>query len=270
MTSPVATTDPGSTIRLLACDVDGTLLDHDNALSEDRRAAVGRLLDAGVNVVLATGKIWPSIQPLWEQLRLPGPHVTCNGAAVVDESGNLLDATPLDRTTAVEVAAELQRRSIPHAVYLDDGSLVTADRAPELDVLPGLGEPDPVEGPIGDRRVLKVLSVIAEEDEGDLRQLAADRARVQRTSHRFLEWNHPEVDKALGLHHVAELLGLRMDEVVAIGDAENDVAMLRAAGTGVAVAGASAAAREAADLHLMSDLATYLDEVASRATATRT
>jgi Cof subfamily protein (haloacid dehalogenase superfamily) len=262
-------TGPGSAIRLLACDVDGTLLDHHNTLSRDRRAAVGHLLDAGVNVVLATGKIWPSIQPLWEDLGLPGPHVTCNGAAVVDGTANVLGTTPLDRTTAAEVAEELARRAIPHAIYLDDGSLVTPDRRPELDILPALGEPDPVEGAVGDRQVLKVLSVLAEEDEADLRRLASERARVQRTSHRFLEWNHPDVDKALGLRHVVAHLGLTMDEVVAIGDAENDVAMLRAAGTGIAVAEASAAARAAADLHLISDLAAYLDEVASAATTIR-
>jgi Cof subfamily protein (haloacid dehalogenase superfamily) len=255
--------DDATRIRLLACDVDGTLLDHHNTLPDDRRAAVGRLLAADVHVVLATGKIWPSIQPLWEDLGLRGPHVTCNGAAVVDGDGDVIGCTPLDTTTAVEVAEELARRHIPHAIYLDDGSLVTAERRPELDVLPALGEPDPVEGRIDERRVLKVLSVLAEEDEGDLRQLASDRARVQRTSYRFLEWNHPDADKALGLRYVVDHLGLTMDQVVAIGDAENDVPMLRAAGTGVAVAEASDAARRGADLHLTTDLATYLDEVAS-------
>lgn len=261
-------TGSSSRIRLLACDVDGTLLDHHNTLPDDRRAAVGHLVAAGVHVVLATGKIWPSIQPLWEDLGLPGPHVTCNGAAVVDGDGHLMDCTPLDTATALEVADELARRQIPHVIYLDDGSLVTAERRAELAVLPALGEPDPVEGRIGDHRVLKVLSVLPEEDEGDLRQLASDRARVQRTSHRFLEWNHPDVDKALGLRHVVEHLGLTMDQVVAVGDAENDVAMLRAAGTGVAVSAASDAARRGADLHLATDLATYLEEVASAATRT--
>ncbi len=111
-----------------------------------------------------------------------------------------------------------------------------------------------------------MLSVLAPEDEGDLRSLAADRARIQRTSHRFLEWNHPEADKAQGLRHVCELLGIPLEHVVAIGDAENDVPMLRAAGTGVAVSAASDAAIDGADLHLISDLTTYLEEVADAAT----
>lgn len=250
-------------IRLVATDVDGTLIGHDGVLPPDRRAAVARLRDAGVAVVLATGKIWPSIHPLWEELELPGPHVTCNGAAVVDADSRLLVSTPLDDAVAREVVTVLAERRIPHATYLDDGTLVTSELVPELDVLVELGEPEPVEGGIDGRRVLKVLSVLAEPDEGDLRRLAADQARIQRTSHRFLEWNHPDADKAHGLRFVVERLGMDLAEVVAIGDAENDVPMLRYAGTGVAVTAASDAALAAADLHLSSDLATYLGELAA-------
>jgi len=250
-------------IRLVATDVDGTLIGHDGVLPPDRRAAVGRLRDAGIGVVLATGKTWPSIRPLWDELELPGPHVACNGAAVVDAQGQLLASTPLDDAVAHEVVDALVARRIPHATYLDDGTLVTSQLVPELDVLVELGEPAPVEGELDGRRALKVLSVLAEPDEGDLRRLAAGDARIQRTSHRFLEWNHPDADKAHGLRFVVERLGIDIEEVVAIGDAENDVPMLRYAGTGVAVSAASDAALAGADLHLTTDLATYLTELAT-------
>jgi Cof subfamily protein (haloacid dehalogenase superfamily) len=250
-------------IRLVATDVDGTLLDLAGELPPARAAAVRRLQAAGIPVVLATGKVWPSIRSLWEELDLAGPHVTCNGAAVVDADDTVHALTPLDDDVADAVVAELHARRIPHAIYLEDARIVTPELAPQLAILPALGEPEPVVGGRDGARVLKVLSVVGEAEEGDLRSLAADAARIQRTSHRFLEWNHPAADKCAGLEVVAAVLGVDLHDVVAIGDAENDLPMLRAAGMGVAVARSSDAAREAADLHLISDLAAYLDELAA-------
>ena len=251
-------------IRLVATDVDGTLIGHDAVLPPARAAAVRRLVRSGIPVVLATGKIWPSVRQLWTDLELPGPHVTCNGAAVVGADGRFHALTCLDDAVADEVARTLEARGVPHAVYLEDATIVAPHDYPELAILPALGEPVPVQGQRDGRRVLKVLSVVTPEEEGDLRTLAADDARIVRTSHRFLEWGHPAADKAAGLRTATAVLGIAMEDVVAIGDAENDVPMLRAAGMSVAVAGASAAALETADLSLSSDLAVFLDELADR------
>lgn len=256
-----------SRVRLVAVDVDGTLIEHDGTLPPERRDAVRALTAAGVPLVMATGKLWSSIRDLWELLELPGPHVTCNGGAVVGADGMFHHVDPLEEDVAEEVVAVLRARDIPHAVYLADGQLVTDRVRPEHDVLPVLGEPLPTTAGRDGRAVIKVLSILEAADEGDLRGLAAGRARVQRTGHRFLEWNSPTADKAAGLRHVVATLGCTLDEVVAIGDAENDVPMLRSAGTGVAVATASDAAVAAADLHLAADLAGFLRGLADAAAA---
>lgn len=249
-------------IRLIATDVDGTLIDHDTALPDARRAAVRELTAAGVPLIMATGKIWPSIRGLWELLELPGPHVTCNGAAVVTADGVIHLLEPLDDAITDEVAATLAARNVPYAVYLEDGSLVTSELFPAHDIITELGEPTPTVAGRDGRRALKVLAIVDEGDEGDLVRLAADATRIQRSGHRFLEWNSPAVDKGTGVRFAAAMLGVDLSETVAIGDAHNDVAMLLAAGTGVAVAGAGPAAIAAADIHLSGDLADFLREVA--------
>jgi Cof subfamily protein (haloacid dehalogenase superfamily) len=249
-------------IRLVASDVDGTLLDHHGTLPPQRAAAVRRLTASGIPLVLATGKLWTSVRRLVTELDLPGPHVACNGSVVFDGDGQVLGRTLLDDEVADEVIAALRARRVVHAVYLADGTVVTDRIDPGHDVLPLLGEPLPVVAGHAGHGVIKVLAILAAEAEDGLRSLAADDARVQRTGPRFLEWNARAADKATGLTQVASLLGIPLDAVLAVGDAENDVPMLRAAGIGVAVAGASAAAVAAADRTLTADLADLLDELA--------
>lgn len=268
MTEQGATATGPDRVRLVVSDVDGTLLEHDGRLPDVRRAAVRSLTAAGVPLILATGKLWSSIRPLWEELELPGPHVACNGAAVVGGDGRLLHLDLLDADIADELVAVMHARDLPYAVYLEDGSLITDRPRPEHDVLPVLGEPIPTTDPREGRGVIKVLCLIGPSRESDLRELAADRARIQRTGERFLEWNSPSADKATGLGYVLDGLGVHLGEVVAIGDAENDVPMLRAAGFGVAVADASASAVAAADRRLSADLAEFLSELAEAASAT--
>jgi len=250
-------------IRLVASDVDGTLLDHHGTLPPARATATRRLVTAGVPVVLATGKLWTSVAGLVTELGLAGPHVACNGSVVFDGDGRVIARTLLDAALVDEVVGALRARGVVHAVYLEDGALVTDRVDPAHDVLPLLGEPLPDVGEPDGRGVLKVLAFLPPEAEGDLRDVAADASRVQRTSPRFLEWNAAGADKATGLGTVADLLGVEMEDVLAIGDAENDVPMLRAAGVGIAVADASPAARAAADRHLATDLAELFDELAT-------
>lgn len=249
-------------IRLVATDVDGTLLDHHGVLPEGRAVAVRRLIAAGIPVVLATGKLWTSVRTLVGPLGLEGPHVACNGSIVFSADGTLLARHLLDAAAADEVTRRLQRDGVPHAVYLEDGTIVTDEVRPAHDVLPLLGEPLPVAAGRDGRGVIKVLAILPAEEEGDLRRMAADTASVQRTGPRFLEWNAPGVDKATGLSTVADLLGIGLADVVAVGDAENDVPMLRRAGSGIAVSGASTAAIDAADHLLDVDLSVMFEALA--------
>jgi len=254
--------NPTVVIRLVATDVDGTLLDHHGVLPGPRAEAVRALAAARIPVVLATGKLWTSVATLIAALGLDGPHVACNGSVVFSGDGTVLARHLLDGDLADEVVARLQAQGIPHAVYLEDGTIVTDEVLPAHDVLPMLGEPTPLAAPRDGRAVLKVLAMLGPEDEGDLRSVGAGSAQVQRTGPRFLEWNAPGVDKSTGLRMVTRMLGVDLADVVAIGDAENDVPMLRIAGLGLAVADASPAAVAAAHHRLTGDLADLLRAIA--------
>jgi Cof subfamily protein (haloacid dehalogenase superfamily) len=249
--------------RLVALDVDGTLLDTESLLPAARVEALAALADAGIAVVLVTGKTWPSIRELWERCALDGPHVCCSGSAVITREGELLAVADLDARAVGRVTGALLDRGIAYAAYLDDGTSVTAVDHPDLAAIEAVGEARPAVGEPDGRGVLKVLSVVAEGAEHGLRDLPVPGARVQRTGPLFLEWNPAHVDKGTGLSFVAERLRVPLADVVAVGDAESDLPMFAVAGTGVAVDTAAPEAVAAADLHLAGrNLTEYLHELA--------
>jgi len=121
-------------IRLLALDLDGTLLDRDSNLTAENRAAVAEALASGVEVVLVTGRSWRSARPYYMELGLTGPAICYLGALVVaDESGRVLHHRPL----ALPAWQELRN------MVLSEGLAVTACVGADLAVLEG--RLDPVE-----------------------------------------------------------------------------------------------------------------------------
>lgn len=248
-------------VKLIVLDIDGTLIERDASLPDGRAAAFASLV-AAAPTLLATGKTAPSIAGLIRRFGLPGPHVICNGAALLDGDGRIEVLAALDEAVADEVMDTLTAHDVAAVAYLADGSL--AARAPDrrFAAITALGEPEPHIGHPGGIPVLKILAVLTEDEEGTLRAVASDRARIQRTGPSFLEWNAPTAAKGEAIRVVAARHGVQMADVVAIGDSENDASMLAAAGWGIAVRDSSPAAIAAADEHLDDDVATVFTRLA--------
>lgn len=250
---------------LVVLDVDGTLIERDTSIPPARAEAFHALV-AAVPTALATGKTAPSITGLLARFAPAGPHAICNGAALVHGDGHIEVLAALADDVADEVAAALHERGVAAASYLDDGSVVTRAGDDRFEAITALGEPAPTVAGRGHRRVLKVLAVLGEHEERDLRGLVADRARIQRTGPDFLEWNAPTASKGAAVAVIADRHGVAMADVVAVGDSENDVPMLEAAGWGVAVRRSSARAVAAADEHLDGELTELLTLLVSQVT----
>lgn len=252
--------------RLLVLDVDGTLLREDGSMPDARAEALARVSRL-VPTVFATGKTWPSIIALAERFELAGPHLTCNGAALVSLDGTVEVLSSLPRATVDAVLDDLHARGIATATYLADGTIVAPAWDDGFDLMSKVGEGPPEITPLpDDAPVLKVLAVIDADDEpDDLRSLAADRARIQRTSPSFLEWNAPGASKGHGLELLGRRRGIELADVVAVGDSENDVSMFEVAGLAIAVSTASPVASGAADVHLVDDIAAWFTDLAAMA-----
>jgi hypothetical protein len=239
--------------RLIALDLDGTLLDTQHRLSPANRAAVAACLAGGAQVLLATGRVFWSAGHYARGLGLRGPQITLNGAVLADaESARLTTRAGLTQPQLAAVIAVLSGRGLPYVVYGPDSTYAEPGTPAEhLAVLDGYGEPSAqTRGRaelLGLEEPIKVLCFL---QPGPLdAALAAElgaTVEVTRTGPNFLEFLYPGVSKGAALTEIMQQMGVAPGEVLVIGDGENDLSMFAVAGMSVAMAGATAAVRAAA------------------------
>lgn len=245
-------------VQMIATDLDGTLLGPGAVLSERTLRALDLARHAGVHVVAATGRAWRSASEVLEPTAAIQHAVCSNGALHFDRVGDRVVRThPIERS-AVGRAASVVSASIDDvglAWELADGNFGWDARFfehnPLLEERRGHERVEvlPVDDPPGE--VLKVLVSAPGygEDElfGHLHPLMPDDVETTASGVSFVEITGAGVHKAKGLQALCDDLGIAAADVVAFGDNRNDVAMLRWAGLGYAMANANPALAEVAD-----------------------
>ena len=250
---------PAVPIRLIALDLDGTLLRADKSIGPRSVAALRAARAKGVEIVLASGRMTPAMEPAIKALGLDLFLVSYNGAAVrgpIADGRELLYHRPLPTDIAADLYAYARERRLQVNYYLDD--LIVSEDAPHLrpwiDIYrERTGSPyrfvKSLQGFLH-REPTKLLLVM----EPAQREAVAvhwkaklgTRAAVVRTDPEYLEFLAPGASKGDALGFIAGKLGVDFSEIMAMGDGENDVSMLSRAGWPVAVANAGAACRAAA------------------------
>lgn len=220
--------------RLLALDMDGTLLNDEQIITPKTVEWIQKAVDAGVHVCLSTGRASKSAMPYAEQLGLKTPMIMVNGSEVW------------------RAPYELYRRSLMDPVLVQQ----MYDIAQEYDIWFWAYSVDEVynrnnwDGEILSREWLK-FGYSTEDDE--IRHKLLMRLQdmggleITNSSPHNLEINPLGVNKASGIREVCKLLGLEMSQVVAVGDSLNDLAAIQHAGFGVAMGNAQETVKQEAD-----------------------
>ncbi|MDP3448080.1 MAG: HAD hydrolase family protein, partial [Eubacteriales bacterium] len=108
-------------IKLIALDIDGTLTNHAGFISERNRLAVRRAIEAGVHVVLATGRGRIATRPIWRELDLHGPSIQYGGAMIADiDTERALVLHEMPPEIIREVLHYSVEMDIPAQIYLDE------------------------------------------------------------------------------------------------------------------------------------------------------
>lgn len=230
-------------IRVVASDLDGTLLRGDLTVSERTRAAIHEARLAGITFVAVTGRPPRSVRALNRRLGLEGLAICANGALVYDlDDDTVQDQTPLAAAVALRIVRGL-REAAPGVVFAwEDADGFSCEptwgRDPMTPERVEFGDPlELIHVPL-----LKVLArhpdLDFDELSGRARRVAGDEAVVTWSTRQVIEVSAAGVTKAFALERVCERLGVVPAEVVAVGDMPNDLTMLAWAGHSVAVANA--------------------------------
>ena len=245
-----------SAIRLVAFDLDGTLIGRDMTVRPRVIAAIEKMREAGVAGAIATGRMYRNAVPFAQGLGFSAPVICYQGAAIVDPGDDrILREHPLANDAAMDVVRAAHEWGAYVQLYRDDGYYCEdEDRWAKIYervsgvrpiVVPSLEEA--FAGRSSTKAVLVVDPADAERYVAMLRERLGDRAYVTRSYPEFVEIMDPAVDKGDALRWIADRMGIAMDQVAAIGDAWNDEPLLTAAGFGIAMGSAPQALRDIAD-----------------------
>jgi len=239
-------------IKLIALDIDDTLLNSEGKLLDSTKVAVQKALAQGIKVVLCSGRPLAGVQPYLAALNITGDDqyvITYNGAVTEAVTGEVIAKHLVDNDLYRKMTAFGQEHQLPFNVLDEDSNIYTADRDVNWVTViqawenkAGLLIRDPDDLPadfqitkgvyVGDAAQLDELQPLVEKTFG------AD-CYVVRAGSLFLEVMNPVVNKGAALRELAGILKLDASEVMACGDEKNDITMFDFAGTAVAMGNGS-------------------------------
>ncbi len=245
--------------KLVAIDIDGTLLNDNKELTKETKRAINVATKLGVKVVITTGRIIQSVKELIEELGLEGEEeyvIANNGCTIYNTKDySLVYEKSLKDKNLKEVYKKYKRKETVIEVHTLNGILTEdisehehqINRYPDMEVLQKDFQKDKIE----DQKLVKIL---VKGDERYIEELTKvvprelhEKYAVVRSLDHLLEFMYKGSSKAKGLEGLGEILGIKREEIIAIGDGINDLEMIEYAGLGVAMGNAKEEVKKVAN-----------------------
>ncbi len=253
-------------IKLAAFDLDGTLLNEEAGLSDYTKEIINRAMDCGMEIVIASGRAYHTLPDEVVNIKGIKYAISSNGAVIYDnETKERIKSCTLTPESIERLFVIMENYDLPIEVFVDGeahaekdyaenamkygvpkrgAEYVKATRVPEEDIW------SYIRSNIND---IDSFDIICHSP--DIRDEIADKVRAEVTEiyltssvPHLVEISYKDAGKASGLKYLSELLGVEREEIIAFGNADNDIDMLEFAGISVAVANASEGLIRIADI----------------------
>ncbi len=233
-------------IKLIASDMDDTLLNNNREISPRNEAAIKKAIESGIVFTLASGRMYCSMQPYAQKLGLDVPLVSYNGALVKGAlSGKVYVNSPLKLQTALDLLQYVKENGHYVQVYMGDKLYVKEENEysrmyAKISGIQAVAIGEEIysikEAP--NKLLLMTATENFEATWKDIAEKFKGRVDVTSSKDNYLELMEPGVNKWRAVKQLAESFGIKPEEIMCIGDSNNDLSMIKNAGIGVAVANA--------------------------------
>ncbi|WP_352417970.1 Cof-type HAD-IIB family hydrolase [Proteiniborus sp.] len=251
--------------RLIAIDMDGTLLNSDNEVSERNKAAIKDASDKGIHVVITTGRVFVSAKYYARILGLKTPIIACNGAYIRDlDSGNILFEDFIRNEDCKSLVKAAEEDGMYYHLY-DDYNFYTKElrhtsmkyykwnenQAPEDRININLSSDLPEKIESNNINIYKMVVI-----DDDIVKLNKFRKKISQNKNieivsswsNNIEIMNRGISKGSGLNHLCQIMNIRKGQVIAIGDNYNDASMFKFAGLSVAMGNGENEVKKMADV----------------------
>ncbi len=241
--------------RLIAIDLDGTVVNREGTIIQSAKKAVQHAVDSGIKVTLATGRMYQPSNRFAQELGLSVPLICYQGALIREPfNGNVIWHKPLSVPIARKVIETARQMGTHQYVYVDDEMYV--EEIIEKDEW--YAQRNGVELNLVEdfltflKRQPTLIAARGEPVEIDrliahLNASFGSGLLVTKVHSSFCEIGHPTSGKGNALKYLAKLLGIEQSQTVAVGDGPNDISMLKWAGLGIVIGNAPEEVTTAAD-----------------------
>lgn len=241
--------------KLIAADLDGTLLDDTYTVMPELLMYINKARELGVQIAVATGRLYPSALPFVRDLDVKLPVIASNGAVIKNPvTGELIYQFTLDKSLAVEVLNFSKNYAVQRFVNLHDVFYTDAPGIETRKYSEALKVDFVYKEPLEAAVIEDPIMVVLRGSDGEVARLTeimrnhfGDRVYLANSKPFFIDINHPGVSKGTGLTDLCRRINIDPEEVIAIGDGWNDLEMFKFAGLGAAVANAPDGLKEHAD-----------------------
>lgn len=249
--------------KLLVTDMDGTLLNSKGEVSKENKEALQFLHDNNIHVAIATGRIYTTARIYGKYVGLVTPIICCNGAIVKNlKNDELIYDKPLSKDDCLTLVDIFKRKDIDFYFFDEETiygeklksrilkfsewgkTLLEKDRI-KIEIVD-----DSRDIILTDRKIYKFGFQIDEPKKlKEIYDFIKDNYNfeVRKSRHNLVDIMNVEVSKGRAVERLAKSLGIKREEIIAIGDNENDISMLEFAGLGIAMGNAEKIVKASAD-----------------------
>jgi len=249
------------TYKLIAADIDGTLLNNNGELTENTKNAIRKWVDKGLIFTIASGRPVQGVEKLNKELNLDVPFITYNGAMVVmGKSKQVLYEQKLSPNDSRDIVRLGKKYNTTIMIWNDNKLFVTElnERVNSYKMISGV-EPvvvNDLEQVVenGSTKILWYDEVERiQQYQKEIGEYLSDNVNFHPSRPYFMEFVDKNASKAIAMEKIGEYYGIRQSEMIAVGDGYNDLSMIEYAGLGVAMANSPDEVKQKADYITLSN-----------------